>query len=135
MKRCGLLKVAPRVQGKILETEGGTRFMLVEQKGKDVWRGRFKTLEEAIENNAAGIGVDRILLTRCQQHDVSTIMVVIEEQRRLFLAPIADLLDAEKSKSRTSYNGRAQRVMDYTSWTQKYLGPHLHSKRKRASAW
>lgn len=134
MKRCGLLKVAPRVQGKILETEAGTRFILIEQKGKDVWRGRFKTLEEAIENDAAGIGVDRVLLSRCGQHNISTVMVVIEEQRRLFLAPVEQLMDAEQTKSRTSYNGRALRVLDYSKWTSKYLGPALTGKRKRASA-
>lgn len=134
MKRIGLLKVAPRVQGKIVETPTGTRFIVIEQKGKDVWRGRYKTLEEAIENKVAGIGVDRVLLTRCAQHDVRTVMVVIEEQRRVFLAPIADLLDAEKSRGRTGYNGRSMRLLDYDQWVKKYLGPTLHSKRKRASA-
>lgn len=126
--------MAPRVQGKILETPTGTRFLLIEQKGKDVYRSRFKTLEEAIEQNAAGIGVDRVLLTRATNHNISTVMVVIEEQRRIFLAPIEQLLDTEQTKSRTAYNGRALRVLAYSSWTQKYLGPHLHTKRKRSSA-
>jgi len=123
MKRCGLLKVAPRVQGKILETEAGTRLIVVEMKGKDVWRGRYKTLEEAIENNSAGIGVDRVLLSRCAQHNVTTVMVVIEEQRRIFLAPVEALLDTDMSKGRTSWNGRAMRVLDYGLWVQRYLGP------------
>lgn len=134
MKRCGLLKVAPRVQGKILETPTGVRFLVVEQKGKDVWRGRFKTLEEAIGQGVAGIGVDRVLLSRCEFHDITTVMVVIEEQRRIFLAPVTDLLDQEKSLPRTSYNGRALRVLPYEKWVQRFLGPNLHSKRKRASA-
>lgn len=101
---------------------------MVEQKGRDVWRGRFKSIEEAIANNAAGVGVDRVLLTRCEQHNVGTVMVVIEEQRKIFLAPIASLLDPEISKSRTNYNGRAIRVMDYEKWNMTFLGPSMTAK-------
>jgi len=108
--------------------------MVVEQKGRDIWRGRFKTLEEAIENKVAGIGVDRILLSRCEHHGVTTVMVVIEEQRKVFLTSVATLLDQEKSISRTFYNGRSMRVLAYENWVQRFLGPTLHSKRKRASA-
>lgn len=134
MKRCGLLKVAPRVQGKLLETESGTRFMVVELKGRDVWRGRHKSIEEALEAGVAGIGVDRILLTRSQQHNVSTVMVVIEEQRRIFLAPVEDFFNDEFTSTRTSYQGRATRTLAYSRWVKKYLGPTLHTKPKRASA-
>lgn len=133
-KRIGLLKVAPRVQGKILETPNGTRFMVVEQKGRDIWRGRFKSIEEAIENGVAGVGVDRFLLQRSLEHDVSTVMVVVEEQRKIFLAPVETLLDPEQTRIRTGYASRAIRVMDYQKWKRIYLGPTLRSNRKRANA-
>jgi hypothetical protein len=144
MKRIGLLKIAHRVQGKILEAPSGVRFIVIEQKGRDVWRGGYKSIEEAIENDAAAIGVDRVLLERCAEHKVHTVMVVIEEQRRLFLAPVSDLMDNEKSRSRTSHTGRTARVMDYRLWHNKYLGPaktvkersssHLRSNAKRSNA-
>lgn len=115
-----------------METAGGIRFLVVEQKGKDLWRGRFKTVEEAIENQAAGIGVDRILLTRCAQHNVTTVMVVIEEQRRIFLSPVSDLLDPETSRGRSNYNGRALRIIDYQKWTMRYLGPAKTKAHRRS---
>lgn len=108
--------------------------MVVEQKGRDVWRGRYKSINEAIENGVAAVGVDRILLTRSLNHGVSTVMVVVEEQRKIFLAPVETLLDPEHASTRSNYQGRATRIMNYDKWNQKYLGPHLHTKRKRSSA-
>lgn len=134
MKRVGLLKVAPRVQGKILETEAGNRFIVIEQKGRDVWRGRYRSINEAIEHNAAGIGVDRILIQRALQHGVKIVMVVIEEQRRIFLTPIEDFANDELCASRANYQGRSTRVLAYGRWHQKFLGPSLTVKTKRASA-
>jgi hypothetical protein len=113
--------VAPRVQGKILE-KSGIRFIVVEQKGRDIWRGRHKTVNEALEHAAATVGVDRVLLTRCANHDTHVVMVVIEDHRRIFLAKIQDLFDAEKSVSRTSYNGRSMRALRYDHWSVTYLG-------------
>lgn len=134
MKRVGLLKVAPRVQGKILETETGTRFIVIEQKGRDVWRGRYRSINEAVEHGVAGIGVDRILIQRALLHDVKIVMVLIEEQRRVFLTPIEDFANDELCMSRTNYQGRSTRVLAYGRWHQKYLGPQLTTKSKRASA-
>lgn len=108
--------------------------MVVEQKGRDIWRGRFKSIEEAIENGVAGVGVDRFLLQRSLEHDVSTVMVVVEEQRKIFLAPVETLLDPEQTRIRTGYASRAVRVMDYQKWKRIYLGPTLRSNRKRANA-
>lgn len=117
-----------------METEAGVRFMVIEQKGKDVWRGRYRSISEAVENNVAGLGVDRILLTRSQQHGVSTVMIVVEEQRRIFLAPIEDFFNDELAITRSNYQGRAHRILNYSRFVQKYLGPTLHTKSKRASA-
>jgi hypothetical protein len=135
MKRGGLLKVAPRVQGKIMETESGTRFLVVEQKGRDLWRGRHKSLHDAIEAGVAGVAVDRILLARARdQQDVTHVMVVIEEQRRIFVAKIDDFFDMDLSQGRTDFRGRSVRILAYARLHQKYLGPVLHTKRKRSSA-
>jgi hypothetical protein len=135
MKRVGLLKVAPRVQAKLLETETGTRFMVIEQKGRDMWRGRYRSLNEAIEHGAAGIGVDRILLNRAvTQHDVKVVMVVVEEQRKVFLAPVEDFTNPEVCVSRANYQGRSTHVLAFGRWHQKFLGPQLTTKSKSASA-
>lgn len=132
MKRVGLLKVAPRVQGKIMETESGTRFIVIEQRGRDIWRGKSKSLSEAIEKGEAGIGVDKVLLMRAMNHEVTTVMIVVEEQRRIFLTPIADFFDEELSRVRANYQGRAHRIVSYERFTKKYLGPNLQ-KRKRTA--
>lgn len=132
MKRIGLLKVAPRVQGKILETPAGTRLMVIEQKGRDVWRGRCKSITEAIDAGEAGLGIDRVLLTRAPTHGVTVIMVVIEEQRRIFLTPIADFADDTLYRTRANYQGRATRIVPYQRFTVKYLGPHLQKRKRRA---
>lgn len=128
-----MLKVAPRVQGKILETEAGSRFMVVELKGRDIWRGRARTLAEAIEAGDCGIGVDKTLLTRAmREQDVTTIMVVVEELRRIYLTPITDFFDEALSKGRADWRGRATRLVPYSRFVQRYVGPSLQ-KRKRTA--
>jgi hypothetical protein len=118
-----------------METESGTRFIVVEQKGRDIWRGRHKSLHDAIEAGVAGVAVDRILLTRARdQQEVTHVMVVIEEQRRIFVAAIADFFADGISSGRTDFRGRSVRILAYDRLVQKYLGPVLQTKRKRASA-
>jgi hypothetical protein len=118
-----------------METESGTRFLVVEQQGRDLWRGRHKSLHDAIEAGVAGVSVDRILLTRARdQHQIAVVMVVVEEQRRLFVTPIADFFDPDLSTGRTDYKGRNVRTVGYSRFHQKYLGPTLHTKAKRSSA-
>lgn len=108
--------------------------MIVEQKGRDVWRGRYRTLEHAIENDAAGVGVDRILLTRSKQYDVKVIIVVVEEMKKIFVAPISKLFDPDFSRSRADYRGRGMKLMDLKDWDVRYLGPNLHSNKRIAKA-
>lgn len=115
-----------------METPAGTRFLVVEQKGRDIWRGKSKSLSEAIENNEAGLGIDRVLLTRAQAHEITTIMVVVEEQRRIFLTPLTDFFDEDLARTRANFQGRAMRIVPYMRFTQKYLGPSLQ-KRKRTA--
>ncbi len=118
-----------------METETGTRLIVIEQKGRDLWRGRHKSLHDAIEADVAGVACDRILLSRARdQHDITVVMVVIEEQRRIFLTPIADFFDQELSSGRTDYRGRSVRIVPHARFHQKYLGPVLQSRKRRASA-
>lgn len=133
-KRIGLLKVAHRASGKILEDEHGLRIMVLEYKGWDIRRGRFRTLSEAVENNAASIGVDRQLLTAAQKHNVSVILIVIEEHRKIFLAAIDDFFDAELCRTASDYRGRAIRCLPLTRFHQKYFAPDLHKRKKSATA-
>lgn len=108
---------------------------MVEQRGRDLWRGRHKSLHDAIEAGVAGIAVDRILLARARdQQEVTHVMVVVEEQRRIFVASIADFFDQELSQGRTDFRGRSVRIVAYGRMHSKYLGPLLHTKRKRSSA-
>jgi hypothetical protein len=100
-----------------------------------LWRGRHKSLHDAIEAGVAGIAVDRILLSRARdQQEVTHVMVVIEEQRRIFVAAIEDFFNMDLSQGRTDWRGRSVRIVAYARMHQKYLGPTLHTKKKRASA-
>lgn len=130
MKRVGLLKVAPRVQGKIVESPSGRRTLIVEQKGRDIWRGRSKSVNEAIFNNEAGIGVDQVLLQRAKQHEVTHVLIVIEEQRKIFLAPIDHFFCTVRTSTRSNWQGAATKVCGYQYFMSKYLGPSLAKKRK-----
>jgi hypothetical protein len=131
----GLVKVAPRIQGKLVENEAGTRLLIVELKGQDIWRGREKSITAAIEAGTAGIGVDKLLLQRVRdKHATNVVMVVVEDLRTIYIAPISDFFDEQFSKGRTSYKGRAIRVVGLSRMHQKYLGPVLHTKKTRVSA-
>jgi hypothetical protein len=128
------VKVAPRVQGKLVDKDG-TRLLIVEQKGQDVWRGREKSITDAIQAGTAGIGVDKILLARVRdKHACNVVMVVIEDLRTIYITAIADFFEPTLSVGKTSYKGRALRVVPLTRFHQKYLGPTLHAKTKRDSA-
>ena len=128
------MKVSPRVQGNILETASGARFIVIEQSGRDIWRGKHKSLNEAITAGDAGIGVDRILLQRAEKYGVSNVLVVVEEQRCIFVVSLGTLLNDPQSITRANWQGRATRVLPYQFYMRKYLGPSLQTKRKRASA-
>lgn len=129
------MKVAPRIQGKLVENPDGARLLIVEQKGIDVWRGREKSITAAIEKGTAGIAVDKLLLQRvAEKHATNVVMVLVEDLRTIYVTPIADFFDDTLAKSRTSYRGRAVRVIPLSRFHQKFLGPHLHTKPKRASA-
>lgn len=135
MKRLGKLKVSPRVYGKIMEMPSGGRLLIVEKNGRDIWRGRHKSVADAIEAGVAAIGVDRILLQRARdKHGVTHVLVVIEELRRVFGAKIDLFFDQEKSHTHTNWDSRAHRLLGYQHFKQVYFGPSLHKKRKRASA-
>jgi hypothetical protein len=131
MKRIGLLKVAPRVQGKIMETEKGCRLLVVEQRGKDTWRGRHKSIYAAIEAGVAGIGVDKILVKRAETYGVTVVMVVMEDIHRIFLTVLSDFLDEQFSQSRDNWQSRQTRVVRYERFHQKYFGPVLQKQKKR----
>lgn len=131
-KRIGLLKVAPRVQGKIMETDTGVRFLIIEQKGRDVWTGRARSIDEAIKSNEAGVGVDRTLHQASVKYGVTLVMVVIEEQRRVFMVPVCDFSNTEIVRTQANWRGRATSILPYTHYKIKYVGPHLQ-KRKRTA--
>ena len=118
-----------------MELPDGKRMILIEKKGKDLWRGGYKTLHEAIEMDAAGIGADRFLLNRAMNsHEVELVMFVVEDLRKVFMARMADFFDGEKARTRTHWDGSAHLVLGYHHFSEKYLGPDLKRKRKRASA-
>lgn len=127
----GLVKVAPRVQGKLVENEAGTRLLIVEQKGQDIWRGREKSITDAIQAGTAGIGVDKLLLTRVRdKHATTVVMVVIEDLRTVYITLLSDFFCEELSKGKTSWKGRALRVVPLSRFHQKYLGPQITKKSK-----
>lgn len=123
------------MKGKLVENSEGVRLLIVEQKGKDVWRGRERTIADAMELGVAGIGLDKLLLQRVREkHATNVVMVVIEDLRTVYVAAIADFFNDQIAKGRTSHKGRAVRVVPLTRFHQKYLGPTLHAKPKKANA-
>jgi hypothetical protein len=123
------------VAGKLVENEAGARLLIVEQKGVDVWRGREKSITDAIAAGTAGIGVDKLLLQKVRdKHATAVVMVVVEDLRTVYVTLLADFFDEALSKGRTSYRGRGLRVVPLSRFHQKYLGPTLHVKKKRGSA-
>jgi hypothetical protein len=117
-----------------METEAGTRFLIVEQKGRDIWCGGLKSIHEAIENGAAALGVERALLSAARdKHSVTVVMITVEEQRRIFLTPIDDFFNDEMARSRTNFKGWSVRMVPYQRFTQKYLGPNLQKRKRLAS--
>lgn len=131
-KRIGMLVIASRVRGKILETETGGRFMIVEQQGRDIHRPRGMTLNDAIEAGKASLGIDRILARRAALYGVQVVIITIEEMRRTYACSLADFTKEDLSSSRTNYQGRAFRMIPYQHFTVKFYGPNLRSKRSRA---
>ena len=132
MKRMGLLKVAPRVQGKIVQNEAGVNILIVEQKGQDIWRGRHKSIASALEADEAHIGLDRILAQRAEAQGVRIVLVLVEEQRKVYVTPLAAFFDDMLYRTRANYQGRATRLVPMKHFRQQYLGPVLHTKPKRA---
>lgn len=130
MKRCGKLKVSPRTIGKILETPAGVRFMVIEQRGKDIWRGKHRSLNEAIAAGDAGLGVDRILLQRSQQYGVNNVMIVVEEIGRIFVATVDTMLNDADCRTKQNWQGRAHRVLPWQKFLSTYLGPNISKKRR-----
>lgn len=115
-----------------MELPSGKRLMVVERKGKDIWRGRHKSLHEAIKAGDAGIGIDRVLIRRAMtKHDVVSVMIIVEEMGKLFTAAAEAFFDEEKSSTKTGWDGAAQRVLGYHHFVETYLGPSLRKHRKR----
>lgn len=134
MKRVGKLKVSPRTIGKILEAPSGQRLLIVEQNGRDIWRGKHKSLNDAIKADEAFIGVDRILLQRAKTYGVVNVMVVVEELSRIFVAPVDTMLEHPEGRSRPNWQGRAHRLLPWRLFLRASLGPNLQIKKDRASA-
>lgn len=133
-KRVGLLKVTSRVRGKIVASETGKRFIVIEQIGRDVWCGKHKTLNEAVAAGDAAIAIDKILLQRAIKYDVKSVAVVVTDLRRLYVSSIDTFLDTEKARTRSDWRGRAIRVVGFEHLMCHYLGADLRRKKKRASA-
>lgn len=133
-KKLGKLKVAPRVIGKLVELSSGTRVLVVELKGKDIFRGRHKSLHAASEVEEVGIPIDRILLNRAPKYGVTHVMAVVEETGRIFLAPLERFLDPDLSFGRTNWQGRATRVVGTHNLLTHHTNPTLKGSKKRANA-
>jgi hypothetical protein len=122
----GLVKVAPRVAGKLIENEAGVRLLIVEQKGSDIWRGREKSITDAIQAGTAGIGVDKLLLARVRdKHAATVVMVLVEDLRTIYVTLLSDFFDDHLSVGKTSFKGRPLRVVPLSRFHRKYLGPAL----------
>lgn len=130
-KKIGLLKVAPRVSGKIIELDNGCRMMIVEQKGFDIYRGRCKSVDEAIQLGEAALGLDQTLHMAAKRYNVSVLMIAIPELFKIFIAPITDFENPEIVRSRAGWNGRAIRMISINRFHQKYMFPDLKRNKKR----
>lgn len=123
--RLGLLKVAPRVQGKILKTQAGTKFMLIEQNGKNIWRGKEKSIHAAREKEIAMVGADRVLLQRARKYEVTVIVIANTTHKCMYICNLEDFFNRDIAKLRTNYQRRAHTVLPLDFFVTRSLKPKL----------
>lgn len=112
----------------------GGKILVVETKGKDIWRGGAKCVDEAILNGTAGLSVDKILLAEAIKVGCTTVAIVVEELCRISVTPVATFSDASTSSMRADYRGRAMRVVPYQLFHHQHLTPPLRKRKTVAIA-
>jgi len=105
---------------------------MVFQKASHVWRGRAKSIHEAIDQGTAGIGVDMLLARTAMRKGAVAVIVVNEELAGIWAGRISDLFDPSISRTREGFSGRSVKVVDIDRFAHRTLEISLKPKRKRA---
>ena len=137
-KREAEIAAAPGVKGRVISKPNPAdpeappiKMLVIETKGKDIWRGGAKSIDEALEKGSAGLGVDAVVLQRAQKQGITVVAIVVEELRRLSLAPIDFFFNQDIARTRANYRGRATRIVPYDRFQHRYLIPPLRKRKTR----
>jgi hypothetical protein len=137
-KREAEINAAPGVKGKVITRPNpadpeapGIKMLIVETKGKDIWRGGAKSIDEALVQGSAGLGVDNVIIQRALKLDITVVGIVVEELCRLSVAPISDFIDPDIARTRANYRGRAIKIVPYERFHHRYLTPPLRKRKVR----
>jgi hypothetical protein len=132
------IRAAPGVVGKVITRPNaidpeapGVKLLIIEMKGRDIWRGGAKSIDEALERGTAGIGVDAVVLQRAQKLDINVVAIVVEELQRLSLTTMDMFFDQTIVRTRANWRGRSTRIVPYEKFQHKYITPPLKKRRKR----
>lgn len=112
----------------------GIKILVIVTKGKDIWRGGAKSIDEALEKGCAGLGVDNVVLQRALKAECTVVAIVVEELRRLSMIPIASFTDPNVARTRSNFRGRAIRIVPYQNFQHRYLEPPLRKRKTRVIA-
>jgi len=99
--------------------------MLLEQIGRQVWRGREKSVNAAREKEMAYIGADRVLLSRARKYEVTVIVIVNTTYKCIYVCDLEDFFNRDISKTRTNYQQRAHKVLPVDFFKTRNLKPSL----------
>lgn len=108
--------------------------LIIETKGRDIWRGGAKSIDEALAMGSAGLGVDGVILQRAKALDITVVAIVVEELKRLSLVPMDTFFDQEVVRTRANFRGRATKIVPYDKFHHRYLIPPLKKRKNRAIA-
>jgi len=129
---------APGVKGKVITKlnpldleDPGVKMLIIETKGKDIWRGGAKSIDEALQMGTAGLGVDNVVLQRAIKAECKVVAIVVEELARLSVVPIAEFFDPNLTRTRANYRGRAIRILPYGRFHHRHLTPPLRKRKVR----
>lgn len=100
--------------------------MLLQQNGKQVWRGREKSVHAAKEKDIAFIGADRVLLQRAKKYDVKVIVIANTTYKCMYICDLEDFFNRDIAKLRTNYQQRAHAVLPIDFYVTRSLKPKLY---------
>ena len=110
MKLVEAIKVTSRVRGQIW-TYKELPLLWVDQKARDIFRGKASSICEAREMGVGAIAVDETLLARARQKGAMAVLVHAEDLGNIYMTAIANFYD-EAAQTRIDFRHRRVRQVN-----------------------